>query len=89
MVDRPGQGRAGTSRLGARLHSANLVLPSLKKETRVVQSRLIGGIALLILAALIFLLLKTEASVPIAIALTVVGIALVAGARKKGRQQSE
>jgi hypothetical protein len=48
------------------------------------QSRLIGGIALLILAALIFLLLKTNASVPVAITLTVVGIALVAAARKRG-----
>ena len=45
--------------------------------------QLIGGIGLLVLAALIFLLLKTSASIPVAITLTVVGIALVATSRRR------
>ena len=46
-------------------------------------SILIGGIVLLILAALIFLFLDTGASVPVAITLTVVGVALVAVSKKR------
>ena len=47
------------------------------------RNQLIGGIALLVLAALIFLLLETSASIPVAITLTVVGIALVATSRRR------
>jgi hypothetical protein len=43
----------------------------------------IGGIGLLILAALIFLLMDTQATIPVAITLTVVGVVLVAGSKKK------
>jgi hypothetical protein len=37
-----------------------------------------GGIGLLILAALIILLMDTQATIPVAITLTVVGVVLVA-----------
>ena len=47
------------------------------------KGQLIGGIVLLVLAALIFVLLDTTASVPVAITLTVVGIALVATSRRR------
>ncbi|MGD2178084.1 MAG: hypothetical protein PVG71_09710 [Anaerolineae bacterium] len=47
------------------------------------RNQFIGGVALLILAALIFLLLDTSASVPVAITLTVVGVVLVAVSRRK------
>ena len=46
------------------------------------RNQLIGGIALLVIAALIFLFIETSASVPVAITLTVVGIALVATSRR-------
>jgi hypothetical protein len=56
------------------------------KEVVVKRARLIGGIVLLALAALIFLFLETSASIPVAITLTVVGVALVATARRKKSQ---
>ncbi|MHC5090909.1 MAG: hypothetical protein ACYSOJ_04675 [Planctomycetota bacterium] len=43
----------------------------------------IGGIGLLLLAALIFLLMDTQATIPVAITLTVVGVVLVAGSKMK------
>jgi len=45
--------------------------------------QLLGGIFLLVLAALIFLILETSNSIPIAITLTIVGIALIATSRRK------
>jgi hypothetical protein len=42
----------------------------------------LGGIALLILAALVFLILQNNNSIPIAITLLVVGIALIATSRR-------
>lgn len=54
-----------------------------EKTMTVKRYQLIGGIGLLVLAALIFLLLKTSASIPVAITLTVVGIALVATSRRR------
>jgi hypothetical protein len=42
----------------------------------------IGGIGLLILAGLIFLLMDTQATIPVAITLTVVGVVLVAAGKK-------
>ena len=47
------------------------------------KNQFIGGIGLLILAALIFLLMDTQSTLPVAITLTVVGVALVAGSKKK------
>jgi uncharacterized membrane protein YccC len=47
------------------------------------RNQLIGGIVLLVLAVLIFLFLKTSASIPAAITLMVVGLVLVATARKR------
>jgi hypothetical protein len=47
------------------------------------KARLIGGIVLLVLAALIFLFLKTDASIPVAITLTVVGLATIVTARRR------
>jgi hypothetical protein len=44
--------------------------------------KFIGGIGLLILAALIFLLMATQATIPVAITLTVVGVMLVATGKK-------
>jgi hypothetical protein len=43
----------------------------------------IGGIGLLLLAALIFLRKDTQATIPVAITLTVVGVVLVAADKKK------
>jgi len=54
-----------------------------EKEVIVKRAQLIGGIVLLVLAALIFLFLKTSASIPAAITLTVVGLVLVATARRR------
>ena len=45
-------------------------------------TRRIGGIALLVLATLIFLLDRSARSIPVAITLTVVGVVLVAGRKK-------
>jgi len=53
------------------------------KEIVVKKAQLIGGIVLLVSAALIFIFLKTSASIPAAITLMVVGVALVATARKR------
>lgn len=45
------------------------------------RNQLVGGTALLVLAALIFLLLEKGASIPVAISMAVVGMALVATSR--------
>jgi phosphate/sulfate permease len=50
------------------------------------KAQLIGGVALLVLAALMFLFLKTSASIPAATTLTIVGLVLVATARKRQSQ---
>jgi phosphate/sulfate permease len=47
------------------------------------RNQFIGGILLLVLAAAIFLLVDTTASVPVAITLTVIGIVLVAVSRRE------
>ena len=47
------------------------------------RNQLIGGVGLLVLAALIFLFLETSASIPVAITLMVIGIALVATSRRR------
>ena len=47
------------------------------------RGQLIGGIILVTGAAAIFLFLDTEASVPVAITLTIVGLALVVGSRRR------
>lgn len=47
------------------------------------RGQLIGGIILLAGAAVIFLFLDTDASVPGAITLMIVGLALVVGSRRK------
>jgi len=54
-----------------------------KESWRVKRNQSIGGIVLLVLAAAIFLFLKTSASVPAAITLTVIGIVLVAVSRRE------
>jgi hypothetical protein len=55
-----------------------------RKETWTVKRyQLIGGIILLILAAAIFVFLKSSTSVPAAATLTVAGIALVAVSRRE------
>jgi hypothetical protein len=54
-----------------------------KENLRVKRNQLIGGIVLLVLAALVFLTLDTDSSVPIAAGLAVVGIALVASSRRR------
>ena len=46
-------------------------------------SRFYGGVALLLLSALAFLFLSTDASIPVAITLMVVGIALIASSRRR------
>jgi hypothetical protein len=48
------------------------------------KGRLIGGILMLVAAALVFAVLESDASVPTGITLTVVGVALVATARRRG-----
>ena len=53
------------------------------KEIIVKTAQLIGGIVLLVLAALIFLFLNTSASIPVAITLMIVGVVLIATARKR------
>jgi predicted membrane metal-binding protein len=53
------------------------------------KAQLVGGVVLLVLAALIFVLLESGASVPAAITLTVVGLVLVATARKRDPRQLE
>jgi hypothetical protein len=45
--------------------------------------QLLGGIFLLVLAALIFLILETVNSIPITVTMIVVGIALITTSRKK------
>ena len=57
---------------------------SAKEMVTVKRNRFIGGIVLLVLAALAFLFLSTDASVPVAITLMVVGIALIASSRRGG-----
>lgn len=47
------------------------------------RGQLVGGVLFLIAAALIFLFLESDASVPVASALAVVGIALIAVSRKR------
>ncbi|MGB3903784.1 MAG: hypothetical protein WBB22_02590 [Anaerolineae bacterium] len=47
------------------------------------RNQLIGGIGLLVLAALIFLFLKTSASITVVITLMVVGIVLIATSRRR------
>jgi hypothetical protein len=54
-----------------------------KENLRVRRNQFIGGIALLVLAALILLFQDTSASVPVAVTLTVVGITLVASSRRE------
>ena len=44
--------------------------------------RFFGGIGLLTLAALIFLLMDTQATISVAITLTVVGVVLIAAGKK-------
>jgi hypothetical protein len=56
-----------------------------KGEPIVQRLRLIGGILLLVGAALVFLAVDDGASVPVAAGLAVVGIALVATSRKRSR----
>jgi hypothetical protein len=56
-----------------------------KENVRAKRNRLIGGIVLLVSGALVFLVLDTSSSVPLAIALTVVGIALVASSRRRSQ----
>ncbi len=46
-------------------------------------NQLIGGVGLLLLGAALFLFLDTTASVPVAVTLTVAGIALVAVSRRR------
>jgi hypothetical protein len=46
------------------------------------KTQFIGGIGLLILAALIFLLMDKPATIPVAITLTVAGVVLVATGKK-------
>lgn len=45
--------------------------------------KFLGGVAILVLAALIFFIMETSSSIPIAIGLAMVGIALIANSRKK------
>jgi hypothetical protein len=47
------------------------------------KNQFIGGIGLLILAALMFILMDSQVTLPVAITLTVVGVVLVAGSKKK------
>ena len=53
-----------------------------KEMMTVKRNKLIGGIGLLVLAALIFLFLETSTSTPAAITLMVAGIALIAASRR-------
>ena len=55
----------------------------MKEVWKVKRYQLIGGIILLILAAAIFVFLKSSTSVPAAATLTVAGIALVAVSRRE------
>ena len=57
------------------------ILNTKSTEGTMKRSRFVGGIFLLVLAAVIFLF--TDAPVPVRISLTVVGIALVAVSKKK------
>jgi hypothetical protein len=47
------------------------------------KNQFIGRVGLLLLAALIFLLMELKATIPVAITMTVLGIALVARTKKK------
>jgi hypothetical protein len=49
------------------------------------RGRLIGGILMLVAAAVFFVAVDTESSLPIAAGLAVVGIALVAISRRRSR----
>ena len=69
----------GRERLGA-----TVPLPG-KENVRMKRGLLIGGILLLVAAALFFVGLDTSSSVPIAGGLAVVGIALVAVSRRRSR----
>jgi uncharacterized membrane protein len=63
---------------------ATVPLPR-KENVRMKRSLLIGGILLLVAAALVFVGLDTSSSVPIASGLAVVGIALVAISRRRSQ----
>jgi hypothetical protein len=59
---------------------------SIQEEEHIVnRGRLIGGILLLVAAALIFVGLDSSSSVPISGGLAVAGIALVASSRRRSR----
>ena len=62
-----------------------MVLPGITepKEAIVEKTQLVAGIVILVLAALIFLFVRTGESVPVAITLTVVGVVIVATRKKK------
>lgn len=45
--------------------------------------KFLGGVAILVLAALIFFIMETSSSIPIAIGLAMVGIALIANSLKE------
>jgi len=47
------------------------------------KGQIFGGILLLVAAGMLFLFLEPDTSLPIAIALTVAGIALIAGSRRR------
>jgi len=62
---------------------ASVIQNNSKELNLVKRNQFIGGIIMLVGAAIVFLALESNASVPAAITLTVVGVALVAGSRRK------
>jgi hypothetical protein len=51
------------------------------------RARFIGGLVMMVAAALLMLFAKEDVPLPVALGLLVVGIALVASARRRGKQQ--
>ena len=74
--------------LGARTRSADFLdgfregLASNKGEEPLKKARFVGGLLLIVAAALVFIFKATSVPLPVAITLLIVGIALVATARR-------
>jgi hypothetical protein len=47
----------------------------------------VGGLLMMVAAAILLLFAREDVSLPVALGLLVVGIALVASARRRGKQQ--
>ena len=62
--------------------------PALPWEENMWKLRFAGGLLMMVAAAILMLFAREDVSLPVALGLLVVGIALVATARRWGKQQA-